>query len=271
MIDRQPIVLVGCGKMGGALLDGWLSSGMNKNDLIVIEPHGLERTGIRSGITVIGDLGDLKDDFSPKVIVFAVKPQALDSVVPSYRDFKAESLVYISIAAGRTIASYERLLGDDAGIIRVMPNTPASIGRGISVACSNSNVTDMQKEHCLELFNAVGATAWIDKEALMDPVTAVSGSGPAYVFLLIEALTAAGVRAGLEKQLAESLAKVTVAGSGALALEAGESPGSLREAVTSPGGTTAAALGVLMGEDGMEKLMGRAVEAATARSQILAK
>ena len=163
------------------------------------------------------------------------------------------------------------LLGNDARIIRVMPNTPASIGRGISVGCGNSNVTEMQKELCLELFNAVGATAWIDEEALMDPVTAVSGSGPAYVFLLIEALTKAGVRAGLERELAENLAKVTVAGSGALALEVMESPASLREAVTSPGGTTAAALDVLMGKDSMEKLMGRAVEAATARSQILAK
>ena len=271
MVDRQPIALVGCGKMGGALLDGWLSNGIDESDLIVIEPHGLELTGIRSNIIVVRDPGDLKTDFSPKVIVFAVKPEALDSVVPLYRNFKAGGPVYISIAAGRTIASFERLLGNDAGIIRVMPNTPASIGRGISVGCSNSNVTEMQKELCHELFKAVGATAWIDEEALMDPVTAVSGSGPAYVFLLIEALTEAGVRAGLERQLAENLAKVTVAGSGALALEVSESPASLREAVTSPGGTTAAALDVLMGEDGIEKLMGRAVEAATARSQILAK
>ena len=153
-MDRQPIVLVGCGKMGGALLDGWLSNGMDESDLTVIEPQGLELTGIRSGIKVVEDPGDLKTDFSPKVIVFAVKPQALDSVVPSYRNFKAEDLVYISIAAGRTIASYEQLLGNDARIIRVMPNTPASIGRGISVGCGNSNVTEMQKELCLELFNA---------------------------------------------------------------------------------------------------------------------
>ena len=125
MMDRQPIVLVGCGKMGGALLDGWLSNGLDKTDLIVIEPNGLEQTGIRSGITVIKDPGDLKTEFLPKVIVFAVKPQALDSVIPLYQNFKAEGPVYISIAAGRTIASYERLLGDDAGIIRVMPNTPA--------------------------------------------------------------------------------------------------------------------------------------------------
>ena len=270
-MDRQPICLVGCGKMGGALLDGWLSNGIDENDLIVIEPHGLERTGTRSGLTVIEDPKDLKTDFSPKVIVFAVKPQVLDSVIPLYKNFKAKGLVYISIAAGRTIASFERLLGDDAGIIRVMPNTPASIGRGISVACGNSNVTDMQKANCLELFNAVGATAWIKQEALMDPVTAVSGSGPAYVFLLIESLTKAGVNAGLEQELAEKLAKVTVAGSGALALQAMESLASLREAVTSPGGTTAAALDVLMGEKSMMKLMDRAVKAATDRSRILAR
>ena len=270
-MDRQAIFLVGCGKMGGALLDGWLSNGMDKNELIVIEPNGLERSGIRSGITVIEDPEDLKIDFLPKVIVFAVKPQILDLVIPSYRNFKAKSLVYISIAAGRTLTSYERLLGDDAGIIRVMPNTPASIGQGISVACGNSNVTDVQKENFMELFNAVGATAWIDEEALMDPVTAVSGSGPAYVFLLIESLTKAGVNAGLEQELAEKLAKVTVAGSGALALQAMESLASLREAVTSPGGTTAAALDVLMGEISMMKLMDRAVKAATDRSRILAR
>ena len=267
----QPILLVGCGKMGGALLDGWLSKGMAENDLVVIEPHRFNRTSIRSGITVLEDLKDLKTDFSPEVILFAVKPQVLDTVVPLYKNFKAEGLIYISIAAGRTLASYESLLGSDAGIIRVMPNTPASIGQGISVACGNRNVTDAQKENCLELFKAVGVTAWIDEEGLMDPVTAVSGSGPAYVFLLIEALTEAGLRAGLEREFAEKLAKVTVAGSGALALEARGSPANLREAVTSPGGTTSAALDVLMGESGMKKLMEQAVQAATLRSRILAK
>lgn len=255
--------------MGGALLGGWLSRGVNAKDVTVIEPFAANSIKSRFGVNVVGDIADLDSGFAPDIVIFAVKPQMMDEVVPAYARFVRPETVFLSIAAGRTIASFERLLGD-AAIVRSMPNTPAAIGRGITVACGNDPVTADQKTACLALLDAVGETAWVDDEATIDPVTAVSGSGPAYVFLLIECLAEAGVKAGLDRELADRLALETVAGAGELAKQADEDPATLRENVTSPGGTTEAALQVLRGDGALQALMTKAIKAATDRSRELA-
>ncbi len=202
-------------------------------------------------------------------MVFAVKPQVIDAVLPDYRRWVAPQTVFLSIVAGKTMAGIHRSLGD-AALVRAMPNTPAAIGRGITVACAGASVTPAQKQLCDGLLAAVGECAWVEDEALLDAVTAVSGSGPAYVFLLIEALAQAGEREGLPPELALRLARSTVAGSGELARISDQSPARLREDVTSPGGTTRAALDVLMAEGGLRELLAHAVAAATARSRELA-
>jgi len=178
--------------------------------------------------------------------------------------------VFLSIAAGRPIAYFEDRLGEDAAVVRTMPNTPAAIGRGITVACANRHVNGADRAICGDLLAAVGEVAWVDDEGLLDAVTATSGSGPAYVFLLIECLAAAGGAAGLPSDLAMRLARATVAGAGELAYQSEEAPSELRRNVTSPGGTTAAALSVLMADDGLGRLLTRAVAEATRRSRELA-
>jgi pyrroline-5-carboxylate reductase len=208
-------------------------------------------------------------DFRPAVVVFAVKPQSMDEVVGHYARFKAPETLFLSIAAGTRIAYFEAALGADAAIVRVMPNTPAAIGRAMSVLTANANVSEAQRGLAERLLAAAGATAWLEEEGLMDAVTAVSGSGPAYVFLLIECLAEAAVAVGLPEALAAQLALETVAGSGELARRAEAAPSQLRVNVTSPGGTTAAALEVLMAGDGLGPLLRRAVEAATRRGQEL--
>jgi pyrroline-5-carboxylate reductase len=265
------LLLVGCGKMGGALLDGWLQKGITPDDVLVVDPVFDAYQCSSSEISVVRGVKDLPKDFEPDAIVFAVKPQIIEEVAPAYAFYKSTGTIFISIVAGKTIASFERLIGDDIQLARVMPNTPAAIGRGISVACGNANVSPQKKELCIQLFEAVGTSKWIEDEVLMDAVTGVSGSGPAYVFLLIEALAAAGISAGLDPGLAEELAKETVAGAGILACRSKETPAVLRENVTSPGGTTAAALAVLMGPGGVEAKIDEAVHAAVRRSQELAR
>jgi pyrroline-5-carboxylate reductase len=260
------ILLIGCGKMGGALLGGWLARGIGASRIHVVEPAGVAQ----KGIAAVKAAGDLPAGLKPDVTVFAVKPQSLDEVAPDYRRFAGAGAVALSIAAGKTIAVFERHLGADAAIVRTMPNTPAAVGRGITVACANRHVTRAQRALCQTLLEAVGEVAWVEDEALLDPVTAVSGSGPAYVFLLIEALADAGVASGLPVELARRLARATVIGSGELARLSSEDAAQLRKNVTSPGGTTAAALAVLMGEGGLAELMKRAVAAATRRSRELA-
>jgi pyrroline-5-carboxylate reductase len=263
------IVLVGCGQMGSAMLRGWLASGA-AGRYAVIEPAGLPEALAGSlGVTAHRAPAELAGGLSPDAVVFAVKPQGIGDIAPAYRRFARPGTVFMSIAAGTTIANLARHLGE-AAIVRVMPNTPAAIGRAISVACANPRVSAAQRRLCEALLAAIGESAWVEDEALLDPVTAVSGSGPAYVFLLIETLAEAGVKAGLPAELALRLAKATVAGAGELARVAAETPSRLRENVTSPGGTTRAALDVLMGADGMAELMTRAVAAATARSRQLA-
>jgi len=190
-------------------------------------------------------------------------------VAPPYARF-ADGAVFVSIAAGKTITNFEEMLGSDAAIIRIMPNTPAAIRRGISVACANASVSDAARDRVSCMLGAVGELAWIEDENLMDAVTAVSGSGPAYVFLLAECMAAAGIKAGLPEELAIALARATVSGSGELIRQSVETVGTLRQNVTSPGGTTEAALGVLMADDGLQKLMDTAIAAAAKRSEELA-
>jgi pyrroline-5-carboxylate reductase len=266
---RRSLVLVGCGKMGTAMLRGWLTGG-SISHFHVVEPEGMP-----PGLPPAPEMewhtaaDTLPDELAPNAVVFAVKPQIIDAVLPPYRRWVRPETLFVSIVAGKTLAGLGRHLGP-AALIRTMPNTPAAIGRGITVACANARVTQQQRQLCDRLLAAIGESAWVEDEALIDAVTAVSGSGPAYVFLLIEALAQAGEAQGLPSALALQLARSTVAGSGELARVSAEGPAILRENVTSPGGTTRAALDVLMAPDGLTLLIARAVAAAAARSRALA-
>lgn len=264
------LILVGCGKMGGAMLTGWLDRGI-VGDVVVVEPETAAFAPFRDRKNVYSakSIDSITEHFTPDIVVFAVKPQAMDEVVPPYKRFNTPRTAFLSIAAGTPIRYFEQRLGR-AGIVRAMPNTPAAVGRGMTVLCSNPNITPDQMAVCQSLMDAVGETAWLGDEALMDAVTAVSGSGPAYVFLLIECLAQAGVQAGLPQALAAQLARVTVTGAGELARQSSDEAAILRRNVTSPGGTTAAALDVLMADNGLQPLMTRAVAAATKRSKELA-
>lgn len=259
------ILLVGYGRMGSALLLGWIDKGFDPKAIVVVEP-----TQIPGSVMGVFDEKNIPKDFQPDVVLLAVKPQVMDDVLPPYARF-AEHALFLSIAAGRTLASFERILGPRAAIVRTMPNTPAAVGRGITVACANRMATALQKARAEELLSAVGEVGWVEDESLIDAVTAVSGSGPAYVFLLAESLAKAGEKAGLAPELARQLARATVAGSGELLYQSELAASTLRENVTSPGGTTAAALAVLMAESGgLQDLMDKAVAAAAKRSRELA-
>ncbi len=266
------LLLAGCGKMGGAMLAGWLAQGFECTAITVVEPNADTADDLRDryGVKTVASADDLDDNARPTVVIFAVKPQVMDSVVPAYARFNGPDVVYLSIAAGKTIGYFQKLLVSDAAIVRAMPNTPAAVGRGITVACANNHVSNRQISLCGDLLGAVGEVAWIDDESHIDIVTALSGGGPAYVFLLAECLGAAGHKAGLPEDLANRLARVTVAGSGELLHRSPEEPATLRQNVTSPGGTTAEALRVLMAEDGLQPLFDRAIAAATAKSRELA-
>lgn len=266
----EPVVLVGAGRMGGAMLKAWLRGGLDPHQMIVIDPcppaetielrdkHGFSLAVAPEAVTTV-----------PGVLILAVKPQQMDDVLPGLTHLMGGGTVAMSIAAGRTIASIAKHLGAESAIVRAMPNTPAAIGQGMTVACANRRVHAEQARACSALLRAVGEVAWIEDEGLMDAVTGVSGSGPAYVFLLTECMAEAGVDAGLPRDLAEQLARVTVQGAGALMAASDEPAGKLRENVTSPGGTTEAALDELMGEPGLRELMRRAVAAAVRRSKEL--
>ena len=269
MGDR--LLLVGCGKMGGAMLSGWIERGANPGDITVIEPHAESAAAAREahGVGVLEDPSDLPGD-PPAVVVFAVKPQTLPDMAAAYAPVAGGGAVALSIAAGRPIGFFEAALGAETAVVRSMPNTPAAVGRGITAACANPNVSDDQRALCQRLLTAIGEVVWVEDESLIDAVTAVSGSGPAYVFLLIECMTEAGIAEGLPPDIAARLARATVAGSGELARLSDEDAAQLRINVTSPGGTTEAALGVLMADDGMAALMKRAIAAAARRSRELA-
>lgn len=269
---RGPILLVGGGKMGGALLAGWLKDGVAPTDIVVVEPDRTAAAALRERYRVtVRDTMPSDLESAPTLVLFAVKPQVLPTVAPPYKRYVGPATAFLSIAAGKTIGFFERHLGPDAAIIRAMPNTPAAVGRGITVLYANGATSEEQMGFCETLMNAVGEVRWAVEEAQFDAVTAVSGSGPAYVFLLIECLAEAGVAAGLPVELAMDLARATVAGSGELAHRSDESAETLRRNVTSPGGTTAAALDVLMGKDGLKELMTKAIAAAARRSKELAE
>ncbi|GAA0582412.1 pyrroline-5-carboxylate reductase [Caenispirillum bisanense] len=262
------ILLVGCGKMGGAMLSGWLETTLRPQDVVIVEPGG--GATAPAGVRVVESAEAVPADFRPDAVVLAVKPQVMADVLPAYRRFVAPGTVFLSVAAGRTLAFFAQALGETAAVVRAMPNTPAAVGRGITVCCPNAPVDTAMRDRCTALLQAVGTVAWVEDEAHMDAVTAVSGSGPAYVFLLAEAMTRAGIAAGLPADLAAQLARATICGAGELMHRSPEEPATLRQNVTSPGGTTAAALAVLMADDGLDALMIRAVAAAAHRSRELA-
>lgn len=266
------LLLAGAGKMGGAMLAGWLDRGLPPARVVVQDPSPppeveslIQRHGIRRAASVD------RLEAPPAVIVAAVKPQAMEAVLPGLAGLAGPQTLVLSIAAGKTIANFEGHFGAGAAIVRAMPNTPAAIGRGITGAVASRATSAAQKALATSLLEAVGEVGWVEDEALMDAVTAVSGSGPAYVFLLAEALAAAGRAQGLDAALADRLARATVAGAGELLHRSAESAEQLRRNVTSPGGTTAAALGVLMRADGgVPALLEEAVAAATKRGRELA-
>jgi pyrroline-5-carboxylate reductase len=264
-----PLVLIGAGKMGGALLDGWLNFGFDPGRIMVIEPQptpAMSALGAR-GLHLNPNAAQLA---GAAAVVIAVKPQAAAEALAAAAPSIAASTVVVSIMAGRTLLSLANGLPRGCPLVRAMPNLPAAIGRGITVAVARG-ANPQQHKLAGDLLSATGTVDWIEDESLMDAVTAVSGSGPAYVFLLAEALALAGIEAGLPPELAEKLARETISGSGELLRQTNVDVALLRENVTSPGGTTAAALEVLMGAEGMQQLMTRAVAAATARSKELAK
>lgn len=261
------LVLVGAGKMGSALLDGWLGLGLDPKRIVVLEPQpSATLAGLASrGARLNPDLGAIGE---VAVVILAVKPQVAPEIVPGLKALAGPSTVVVSIMAGRTLGFLDAAL-PGAALVRSMPNTPAAIGRGITVAVPNARVTAAQRALAEKLLTAAGAVEWVGDEGLLDAVTAVSGSGPAYVFLLAESLARAGAAAGLPADLAARLARATVAGSGELLHRSPLDAAALRENVTSPAGTTAAALGVLMAPDGLDPLMRKAVAAATRRSREL--
>lgn len=275
MNEAGPILLVGAGRMGSALLKGWLAQGVEPRSIFVQEPALgadvaalIRDQGIGTGTPPVLP-------GNPVVMVLAVKPQAMDDVLASVAALAGTGTLVISIAAGTTVTTLARHFGADTAIVRAMPNTPAAIGRGITALYANSFVTPEQRDACAGLLGAVGETVWIVDEAQMDAVTALSGSGPAYVFLLAECMAKAGEAAGLAPELAAKLARATVAGAGEMLHVSDLDPAELRRNVTSPGGTTAAALSVLMdqaqsGAGPMSDLLREAIAAAARRARELA-
>src|SRR5689334_4198230 len=260
------IALAGAGKMGGAMLTGWLAGGLDPARVVVIEPQPSDDI---KALTARGVRLNPENAGTVDTLVVAVKPQTFREAGPALKSSVGPNTLVVSIMAGTTIAVLEEVCG--GMVVRAMPNTPAAIGRGITVAAPAKNVSAAQRATADALLRAIGAVEWVDDESLMDAVTAVSGSGPAYVFLLAEELARAGVEAGLPAELATRLARETVSGSGELLHRSDLPSATLRQNVTSPGGTTAAALEVLMAKDGLQPLMIRAIAAATKRSIELAK
>lgn len=264
---NRTVVLAGCGNMGRAMLEGWLAAGkLMPAEVLVVEPvEALRARAVALGVRAVADAAQLGADVVPGLIVFAVKPQIIHEIVPAYARFR-KGATYLSVAAGASIATFEKMLGNDAAIVRCMPNMPASIGKGMMVTVANPHVEKATASFIRDLLSASGHVAEIANEGLMDAVTAVSGSGPAYVFYFIECLAEAGEAAGLPADIAKLLAMQTIYGAASLAIESSEEPGELRRQVTSPNGTTAAALAVLMGDERMKQLITEAVDAARQRS-----
>ncbi len=270
---KSALILVGAGKMGGALLAGWLGQGIDPGRINVVEPNADQAKMLKNryGVSVASSVQALSLDAAPDAVILAVKPQAMEAALKDYRPFVAEGTAFISIAAGKTLDFFLRHLGEEAAIIRAMPNLPSTVQQGATVLCASSAVTDTQRQLASFLFDAVGLAGWVEEEALLDAATALSGSGPAYVFLLAEAMLEAGIALGLPPQLANRFARQTLQGSATMLAQAEESPHVLREHVTSPGGTTEAALRVLMREGGVRSLILEAMQAAATRSRELAE
>jgi pyrroline-5-carboxylate reductase len=265
-----PLVLAGAGNMGGALLAGWLSAGLDPRRIVVQDPGPPPAMAALLAEHGIKSMPSVRLVAPPAVLLMAVKPQVMDAVFPALAEQVGPETVVLSVAAGRTIASFERFLPEGTAVVRSIPNTPASVGRGITAAVTNAHVTAKQKALCNGLLGAVGAVVWLEREELIDAATAVSGSGPAYVFLLAECLAEAGRKVGLPADVAAELARWTVAGGGELLHQSDLAADQLRRNVTSPNGTTHAALHVLMDAKGLQPLLDQAVAAATERSRQLA-
>ena len=266
-VAENGLVLLGCGKMGSAMLEGWLNEGFPLASVWVLDPYPSERVSelASQGLNLNAGLPE-----NPAICIIAVKPQMMGEALPLLVKAGGGSTLYLSIAAGTPIAKFESVLGHTSSIVRAMPNTPAAIGKGITALVGNANVTPEMLDMAEALLLAIGQTVRLDNEDQMDAVTAVSGSGPAYVFHLIETMAAAGVAQGLPEDMAMTLAKATVAGAGLLAEQSEEPPTQLRVNVTSPAGTTAAALEVLMDPDtGFPKVVAQAIQAAADRSRAL--
>ncbi|MCV9941688.1 MULTISPECIES: pyrroline-5-carboxylate reductase [unclassified Rhizobium] len=267
--STHPVVLIGAGNMGGAMLSGWLKSGVPGSAVIVVDPGpspAMLSTISEAGAT---HLTALPADLKASVLFLAVKPQVMEMVLPAVKSAVGPDTVVVSVAAGKTLDFLEKHLGK-AAMVRAMPNTPAMVGRGVTGAFANSRVGDPQRERVHSLLSVSGPVEWVPAEADIDAVTALSGSGPAYVYYLVECMAEAGRKLGLQADLAMRLARETVAGAGELMHQSPDDASRLRENVTSPGGTTAAALAVLMAEDGMQPLFDAALAAARKRAEELA-
>jgi pyrroline-5-carboxylate reductase len=265
----QSLVLVGAGKMGGAMLEGWVKLGLEGHRITLIDPHigeAMSALAAEKGMNV-----NPAKPAPAEVVVLATKPQMLDTAAPSVQALIGPGTLLISVLAGKTLGDLGQRLPNAGAMVRAMPNLPASVGRGITAAAAGPGVSAAQRAMADQLLAGVGKVEWLDSEGLIDAVTAVSGSGPAYVFHLVECMAAAGAAVGLPADLAERLARATVEGAGELLFQSDLSPATLRQNVTSPGGTTAAALAVLMADqDGMPPLLRRAVAAAKQRAEELA-
>lgn len=260
------LVLMGAGKMGGAMLEGWLHAGLTGAALTVLDPHADEALGAlasRHGFRLNLPLADIAP---PDVLVLSIKPQMLDAAAPALAGLAGPGTLVISILAGKTIANLEARAPGARAFVRAMPNLPASVQRGVTGLAASAAVTPAQRAMTTALLSGIGQVEWVPGEEFIDAVTAVSGSGPAYVFFLVECLTEAGIAAGLPADVAARLARGTIEGTGELLHRSPLDPAILRQNVTSPGGTTAAALDVLMAENGMRPLMRRAVAAARQRA-----
>lgn len=262
------ILIIGLGNMGQALVKGMLNDGIIHNNIHAVDIS--DKAKIDANALNINLHTSPPENLNPSLILIAIKPQMIDKILPLYKNFVSSNCVFLSIAAGATINKFENILGKDAAIIRSMPNTPAAIGKGMTVLFANNNVNSEQKSMATSLLNTAGETAWVENEKLLDTVTAVSGSGPAYFFLMMEALTEAGIKNGLPKDIAQKLAVTTAWGASSLAKHEEEttSPAQLREMVTSPNGTTAAGLQVLYDENLVE-IINKTVTAAKKRSEEL--
>lgn len=268
----QPMVLMGCGKMGSALLDGWLKAGLDPKAVYIVDP-GLDKCplGIIPKRNILEAIQNLAKKKKPSLMLLAIKPQVMAEVLPAIKEANIKPSLVLSIAAGTTIDTIQKGFSEGVQIIRAMPNTPAAVGEGITAVVRCPNMTKEVEKLITKLLSGVGDVIWINREADLNAVTAVSGSGPAYIFHLVEAMTAAGVQVGLAEETSYQLAVKTVIGSGQLLKKSGKTARDLRREVTSPKGTTEAALNVLMSENGLPRVMRHAIQAAFERARELSR